>query len=259
MLQFENYSKTFRFAELKREDGILEIRLHSDGGVLQWGIEPHAELSEIFRRVAEDRENRVIILTGTGNAFSGPRADPVGAVESHKMMTSPEAWDRVMFDGRRLEENLLNIEVPVIAALNGPPFRHMEIPLMSDIVLSSETALFEDRAHFTCGNLVPGDSMHLICATLLGWNRARYLQLMGQTLTAAQALEFGLVSEVLPAARVLGRAWEIARGLTSKPTLLLRYTRAVFVHEMKRRMADHLCLGLALEGLAVTQYFADRR
>jgi len=255
--KFSDYANIFRFAKLTRDEGILEIRFHTNEGVLQWDLEAHAELGKIFRAVSEDRENRVVILTGTGDAFTGPRANPVVAVASHSSLTSPQAWDRIVGDGRRLEEDLLNIEVPVIAALNGPPFRHMEIPLMSDIVISSDTALFEDRAHFTDGNLVPGDSIHLVCATLMGWNRARYLQLMGQTLNAKQAYDLGLVSELLPPKDVLPRAWEIARTLTKKSTLLLRYTRAIFVHEMKKKMADHLPLGLALEGLAVTQYFSD--
>ncbi len=249
--RFADYCNSFEFAKLTRRNGVVEIALHTAGGSLQWSLASHAEMPLIFRAVSEDVENRVVILTGTGDDFTGPRVTPSPATHAHTSITTPEIWDEIIFDGRRLEHDLLNIEVPVIAALNGPAWRHMELALLSDIVLASDTAFFEDRAHFASGNLMPGDSMHLVCQTLMGWNRARYMQLMGQTLSAADAKNLGMVSEVLPKDKVLARAWEIAEMLACKPRLLLRYTRIVFTHEMKKRMQDHLTLGLALEGLAM--------
>ena len=80
--------------------------------------------------------------------------------------------------------NLLNIEVPVISAINGPAWRHGEIPLLSDIVLAADTAAFQDSAHFPNG-LVPGDGMHIVMPLLLGMNRGRYFLLTGQTLSGA--------------------------------------------------------------------------
>ena len=61
--------------------------------------------------------------------------------------------DRVHWEGRALLMNLLNIEVPVISAINGPAWRHCEIPLLSDIVLASDTAAFQDSAHFMSGHV----------------------------------------------------------------------------------------------------------
>ena len=74
--------------------------------------------------------------------------------------------------------NFLNIEVPVISAVNGPAWRHSELPLLADIVLAADTAQFQDSAHFT-GGLVPGDGMHIVYPLLLGVNRARYFLLTG--------------------------------------------------------------------------------
>ena len=73
-MDFDQYRASFEHAVLERRDGILEVRLHSDGGPLQWGLGPHRELPELFAAIASDRENRVVILTGTGDAFSGPVA-----------------------------------------------------------------------------------------------------------------------------------------------------------------------------------------
>jgi enoyl-CoA hydratase/carnithine racemase len=112
------------------------------------------------------------------------------------------AFYRVHWEGRALLMNLLNIEVPVIAAINGPAWRHGELPLLSDIVLAAHTAAFQDSAHFQNGR-VPGDGMHIVVPLLLGMNRGRYFLLTGQTLSAQEAKDLGLVAEILPPDRVL--------------------------------------------------------
>src|SRR5207245_10440162 len=116
---------------------------------------------------------------------------------------------------------------PVISAINGPAWRHSEIPVLCDILLAAETAQFQVSAHFT-SDVVPGDGMHIVYPLLLGMNRGRYFLLTGQTLDAAEALRLGLVAEVLPADKLLARAWELADDLVRKPTLLLRYPRLRF-------------------------------
>ena len=153
-------------------------------------------------------------------------------------------------EGRALLMNLLNIEVPVIAAINGPAWRHGEIPLRSDIVLASDTAAFQDSAHFMSG-MVPRDGMHIVMPMLMGMNRGRYFLLTGQTLSAQEAKDLGLVAQILPPGKVLARAWELAEDLTKKPTLLLRYTRLMFVEYIRKRMQDLLGYGLVMEGLAL--------
>jgi len=250
MSRFEDYATRYTCIHMRREDGILEMRFHTDDGPLRWGLAPHGELPDAFNEVGRDRENRVVILTGTGEEFSGVRATP--ATRSLAQGLTANAYDRVHWEGRALLMNLLNIEAPVIAAINGPAWRHSEIPLLSDIVLAADTAAFQDSAHFPSG-LVPGDGMHIVMPMLLGLNRGRYYLLTGQTLSAQEAKELGLVAEVLPPDQVLPRAWEHARALTQKPTLLLRYTRLMFTEYVRRRMQDLLGYGLAMEGLALME------
>ena len=88
---------------------------------------------------------------------------------------------------------------------------------------------------------------------LLGLNRGRYFLLTGQTLSAQEAKDLGLVAEVLPPDQVLARAWEHAEALAKRPTLLLRYTRLMFTEYLKKRMQDLLGYGLAMEGLALME------
>jgi enoyl-CoA hydratase/carnithine racemase len=250
MSRFENYATKYSCIHMRRENGILEVRFHTDGGSLRWGLVPHGELPDAFADIARDRDNRVVILTGTGDEFSGVRATQ--GTRSLAAGTTAAQFDRVHWEGRALLMNLLSIEVPVIAAINGPAWRHGEIPLLSDIVLASDTAAFQDSAHFMSG-LVPGDGMHIVMPMLMGMNRGRYFLLTGQTLSAQEAKDLGLVAEILPPDKVLARAWELAEGLTQRPTLLLRYTRLMFSEYIRKRMQDLLGYGLAMEGLALME------
>jgi enoyl-CoA hydratase/carnithine racemase len=148
--------------------------------------------------------------------------------------------------------NLLDIEAPMISAINGPALRHSELPLLCDIVLAAEETTFQDSGHFMSG-LIPGDGMHVVYPMLLGVNRGRYFLLTGQTLDARKALELGLVAEVLPREQLLPRAWELAEQLALQPPLALRYSRVLLTQHIKRLMHDLLGYGLALEGMGSAQ------
>jgi len=239
---FEEYANSFRHVSMTRRDGILGMRLHSEGGPLVWGDSPHSELGYAFEAVGADRDNRVVILTGTGDNFCA-RIDKswVGAM-------TPAKWDRIYFNGKRLLMKLLDIEVPIIAAINGPARVHAEMAVMSDICVAADTTVFQDAPHFRLGT-VPGDGVHLIWQALLGPNRGRYFLLTGQRLSASEALDLGVVSEVLPMADLLPRAWELAAQLAVQADTTLRYTRVALTQNLKRMFTDNLGYGLALEGL----------
>ncbi len=250
MVAFEDYADSFETIRMRREDGILEISLHTDGGPLRWGRKPHQELERAFLEVGRDRDNHVVILTGTGEAFSGPAPTVEANLAEHRQ--SPTQWGELGWESKNLLFNMLAIDAPMIGAVNGPALRHAELPVMCDIVLASQTAAFQDSAHYV-GGLVPGDGMHIVFPLLMGYNRGRYFLLTGQKIDAEEAKTFGLVNEILAPGDLMPRAWELARQIMRQPELNRRYTRLLITEVLRRQMNELLPYGLALEGLALVK------
>jgi enoyl-CoA hydratase/carnithine racemase len=233
---------------LRREGGILELRIHHKGEAAKWGLWGglHRELGLAFAEIASDPDLRALILTGTGDIFCA-EFDMEGEMPPPM---SPATWDVIHREGRSLLNNLLAIEVPVIAAVNGPAFIHAELAVLADIVLASDNAVFADKAHGIAG-VVPGDGVHTVWPMLLGPNRGRYFLLTGQEIGADEALTLGIVGEVLPRERLLDRAWEHARTIAARPPLAMRYARIVLTTRLREQVARDLGPGLMLEGMAI--------
>lgn len=239
---FSEYSKRYSHVRMNRIDGIIELTLHSEGRSLVWGDGPHSELGWCFEDVGNDPENRIVIITGTGENFCAELDQSwVGAM-------TPGKWDRIYRNGCRLLERLLSIGVPVLAAVNGPVRVHAEIAVLSDIVVAAESSYFQDAPHFRHGT-VPGDGVHVVWPMLLGPNRGRVFALRGERIAAEDAMNLGVVAEVVPREVVLDRTWEIARELARQPVTTLRYTRAALTRGLRRAVGDGVAYGLALEGL----------
>jgi enoyl-CoA hydratase/carnithine racemase len=250
--KFEEYRDRYPDYVLEQtDDGILLMRMHRNGGPAVWDVETHHETADLFNDVAGDRAVRVVIYTGTGETFNANW----GQVRRNgpSVKASAEWAEEMGWYGRLRHQNILDIEAIMIAAVNGPCNIHSELPLMCDIVLASEDAYFQDMGHFP-RNLSPGDGIQNIWPMIMGRNRWRYAQLMGQKVTARMAHDWGAVNEVLPRDRLLDRAWEIARYLLRFSPLVLRHTRRTFVQEFKRAAVNDLAFGQNMELLGFTQF-----
>ncbi|MGX7681287.1 enoyl-CoA hydratase/isomerase family protein [Jatrophihabitans sp. DSM 45814] len=256
-VHLDQYVDKFEHVRLARDEhGILEVTFHTAGSDLVWGLVAHEEIAEAWDSIARDSDNRVVIVTGAGESFISEG----GIFSGSGNWITPEGWKRVHTVGRRMVMSHLDIEVPMIAAVNGPATIHSEQALLCDIVIASDDALFADRVHFVHG-VVPGDGIQVIWPHLIGLNRGRYMMLMGQEFSAKEAKELGVVNEVVPKGNVLARAREIAQILAAKPTVALRSTRMLLVSELRKSMSDGVDLGLMAEGIAGMQHWpqADTR
>jgi Enoyl-CoA hydratase/carnithine racemase len=111
MVKFEMYREAFSNAHLKRkENGVLQVTLHTNGGKLVFNGHTHEQFVDLFHAIGEDRDNRVVILTGTGEAFMDT-IEPEGFD-----FFSPQGYDKILREGRKVLMNILDIEVPMITA-----------------------------------------------------------------------------------------------------------------------------------------------
>jgi enoyl-CoA hydratase/carnithine racemase len=244
MSHLDAYRDTFPNARLARsKTGVLEVVLHTDGGTLVFNGHAHEQFVDLFHAIGSDPENRVVILTGSGDAFM-ETISPDGLD-----FFTPRGYDKIYREGKKVLMNILDIEVPLIAAVNGPARLHSEYVLLADIVLASPSTVFQDKPHFEFG-IVPGDGVQLLWQEVIGTVRGRYFILTRQELDAQTAREWGAVNEIVPADKLLARAREIAEGLAKLPPLTTRYTRVALTQKLRRIIDEGVGYGLALEGIS---------
>ncbi len=244
MSKLANYQNSFPNARLTRSpSGVLEVALHTNGGKLVFNGHTHEQFVDLFHQIGEDRDNRVVILTGSGDAFMDS-IDPDGFD-----FFTPMGYDKILREGRKVLSNMLDIEVPVIAAVNGPVLLHSEYILLADIVLATPATVFQDKPHFDFG-IVPGDGVNLLWPEVIGSVRGRYFILTRQLLDAKTAKEYGAVNEIVPTGNLLARAHEIAEQLAALPPLTSRYTRIALTQKLRRVIDEGAGYGLALEGIS---------
>src|SRR5271167_5018935 len=244
MTRFDGYRQNFPNARLTRsKTGVLEVALHTNGGTLAFNGYTHEQFVDLFHAVGSDRDNRVVILTGSGDAFMETISP-----EGFDFFT-PQGFDKIYREGKKVLMNILDIEVPLIAAVNGPARLHSEYVLLADIVLATPSTVFQDKPHFEFG-IVPGDGVHLLWQEVIGTIRGRYFILTRQELDAQTAKEWGAVNEIVPANKLLARAREIAEGQAKLPPLTTHYTRIVLTQKLRRIIDEGVGYGLALEGIS---------
>ena len=246
MAKFDTYKSAFPHAKLTRSpDGILEVMLHTDGGTLSFDGYTHEEFVELFHQIGQDADNRVVILTGAGDAFID-RIDPAGFD-----FFTPRGYDKIYREGKKVLANLLDIPVPVIAAVNGPATvpRFQSMFSLCDIVIATPDTVFQDKPHFGFG-IVPGDGIHSLWPHVIGSIRGRYFVLTQQVLTAKEAKELGVVNEIVGRERLHERAREIAAGIAKLPPLTASYTRIALTQPLRRLVDESVGYGLALEGIS---------
>lgn len=241
--QFDDYRQKYAdYFHISRESGVIEIRMHTDGGPAIFGPKLHNAWGQLWQDIGNDPENEVMIFGGTGDAWIGGFDVEAFAKPFHEW-SSEDAYEHY-YDGIKLLENLVfAIDIPTIGVINGNGPRK-ETALVCDITLCSDDATFSD-GNFAVGGSAPGDGMHLVLQELIGTKRAAHILYTGKQMDARQALELGLVNEVLPKIDLYKRAQEIAKAIMKHPRQARRLTHTNIQRPWKRRLVEDQGFGFA--------------
>src|ERR1700740_1314318 len=237
-----NYFGDYNNLKLTRDDkGVLVAEFHTNGGPFIMTAPSHTEFVEAFYRIAQDRANKIVILTGAGGEF-------ITDVDwsSFGDVTDPGVWSQVHDEGVQVLENIANIRVPVIAAIEGRAHVHSDYALLASVIVAAESATFQDVAHFPAG-VAPGDGIFTTWSYRAGAGRAEAFLLNPQPLAARAAYEWGVVTEVVPKGRALSRARELAALYLKAPEVTRRNHRIHFIQSLKERIIREVGYGLSLD------------
>ncbi len=175
------------------------------------------EIARFCTEIGADASVRALILTGAGSAFCAGGNVKHMRDRAGMFSGSPyELRNRYRTGIQTIPMALYELEIPVVAAVNGPAIgAGLDLACMCDIRIAADNAIFAES--FVKLGLVPGDGGSWLLPRIVGLSRATMMTLTGDAIDAATALEYGLVSEVVPPDRLLTRAGEIASRIAANP------------------------------------------
>jgi enoyl-CoA hydratase len=230
-----DYSRYETLLIEKEPDGVTVVTFNRPEKRNAVSFQMHQELEDIFVDLSNDDDVRCVVLTGAGDAFCAG-----GDVEGMKTGEFRPSGPSVPFHMvRRLVINLLEVEQPIVAAVNGDGAGlGASIPLFCDIIIMSETARLADN-HVRMG-LVAGDGGVVIWPWLVGMARAKEYLLTGQWIDGKEAERIGLVNYAVPQDQVLPKAMDFAHRLAKGAPLAIRWTK----FSLNKILRDHVNLAL---------------
>src|SRR5712691_11094784 len=238
----------YEFLQIEVAERVATVTLNRPAQLNAVHAALHHEFEQIWLELAEDRDVNAILLTGAGTAFSVG-----GDLTSRDTPTKSKGRGGrriVMADGRRVIENLLNVQQPIVAAINGDALGFAaNVALLCDVTVVSETAKLADT-HVTIG-AVAVDGGAVIWPLLIGPNRAKEFLMLGDTITGADAARIGLVNHAVPKEQVLPKARELVQGLADGPTWAIRWSKLAVNKWLKQQANLIMDAGLAYEAVTL--------
>ena len=243
-----DYSR-YKQIKVEKKDKVAVATLNRPDALNAVAPEMHAELEEFFTEVTRDDEVNAIVLTAAGRAFSAG-GDIRGM---HARLTGPFS-ERVRFkSARHLVHTILEVEQPIIAAVNGDAVGlGATLALMCDVIIASDKARFGDP-HVRVG-IVAGDGGAVIWPLLCGLAKAKEMLMTGDLISATEAERIGLVNHVVPLEQVLPKAMDLAQRLANGPTRAIRWTKLACNKRLRDEVNLVLDASLAVEFLT---FFSD--
>ena len=201
----------------------------------------HHDLWSLFRDLASERDARAVVLTGSGRAFSAG-----GDMSWFPQLRSPDRLHALRREGKQLIWNLLDVEVPIVCALNGPAVGlGASVALLCDVIVMADTATIIDP-HVQVG-LVAGDGGAAIWPLVLGPLAAKRHLMLGDALLADDALRLGVAAEVCAVDEVEAVARRWAERIAAQPPLAVQGTKLAVNAQIKHALLTSFDVSMALE------------
>ncbi len=206
--------------ETTRTGDVLRVTIaHPTSAVNAVDDALHHDLTRLFADLKRERDARAVLLTGRGRAFSAG-----GDFNWFPQLREPGRMEALRQDAKQLIWDLLDVELPIVASVNGPAMGlGASIALLCDVIFMADTATIGDP-HVRVG-IVAGDGGAAIWPLAVGPARAKQYLLTGDPLSAAEAERIGLVNKVVPAADLDREASAFAARLAAGAPLAVRYTK----------------------------------
>lgn len=204
-----------QFLRLTRDGGVARLELHRPEVLNSFHEPMAAELQAALAALAADDVVRAVILTGAGRAFCA--GQDLAAVLPQPGRPDPDLGDVVRACYNPVVRSIRGLEKPVVAAVNGVAAgAGANLALACDFVVAAETASFIQS--FAQIGLIPDSGGTFVLPRLVGLARATQLAMLGEKLPARQALEWGMIYQVVEAAALEEAAMTLARRLAAMPT-----------------------------------------
>lgn len=212
--------ESYQAIRIERQGDVLEITLdHPDSKLNAVDELLHEELTRLFRELKREDDARAVLLTGAGSAFSAG-----GNFAWFARLSNLEVLEHLRRDAKQMMWDLLDVELPIVAALNGPAVGlGASLALLCDTIFMAKSATLADP-HVRVG-IVAGDGGTAIWPLAVGPARAKQYLLTGDPVSATEAERIGLVNFVVPDDHLMEEARGFAHRLADSAPLALRYTK----------------------------------
>ncbi|RIA45503.1 enoyl-CoA hydratase/carnithine racemase [Hephaestia caeni] len=239
------------FLLIEREDDIVIATLNraEQRNAISSGADI-AAIEQMCADVARDPTIKVVVLTGAGRAFcAGGNIKDMAAREGMFAGTPFEIRNNYREGIQRIPVALYELEVPIIAAVNGPAVgAGLDLACMCDIRICSPRAMFAES--FVKLGLVPGDGGAWLLPRVIGMARASIMTLTGDPIDAEKALEYGLTSTIVPEDELLAEARALARRIAANPGHATRLAKRLLREGQDMKLGPLLELSAAYQALA---------
>jgi 2-(1,2-epoxy-1,2-dihydrophenyl)acetyl-CoA isomerase len=251
----DEQTRRYETVDVNRDGAAVKIALNRPDRMNAWSDGLSQDLLAVLREVAADETVRAVMLTGNGRAFcsGADLKDGAGDAVAGKLdtYTTLTRWYHPIVTTIR------EMPKPVLTAVNGPAAgAGLSLALAGDLVVAAESAYF--MLAFAGIGLVPDGGASLFVPSRVGFARAAEMAMLGERVSAAKAVDWGLINSAWPDAEFAAKAGALLARLAAGPTRSYAGSKRELNHWMYDRMAAHLELEASIQGeLAASADFVE--